>query len=373
MESLIEFIDAGLINNNDHTYPVCLYNHASLYKQEKNYDGYFALITMSANLNYDKAITELTNSYYKKLHLKQDHTKMLQFYEHTETWPHSANYLGYMYKKGLGVEKDFEKAIWCYKSADIENNTNAMIGLGIIFAYEECQFNDYQRGGDLLYNAYKRGNINANFFCANSFQYGGLQKYPDFTKTDMFNIYDDEIKVGNTNAMCEMAKLLNGHVDNNALYHKTAKGLCKLAGDNGDGYGYALYALYIQDKNFDKAYLFYIKGVELGDHSARRWLCDLVVEHPTYENKLLAYCVDNKNDKLLQIYKNKADLTNEFVTLYMQMRDLCNKNQQLIEDNQKLASENKKFAYKNKKLSNQNIQLIKENIILKDKNVTSLD
>uniref|UniRef100_A0A6C0CBS2 Sel1 repeat family protein n=1 Tax=viral metagenome TaxID=1070528 RepID=A0A6C0CBS2_9ZZZZ len=335
------------------------YEEAFSFKNAEKYDDYFAYMTMSANSGYKPAIKELTNDYYKKLHLKQNHQKMLQFYSVFSIYPHSANYLAYMHKKGFVVQKDLKRAIELYESADIENNTNAMVGLGIILTYEDSEFNDHKRGDELLYKAYKEGNMNANFYCANSYQYGGLTIYPDFTRAMMLHIYNDEINEGNTNAMCEMAKIINQNKDTS--HQEAVLRLCKQAGDDGNGYGYSLYALYIQDKNTEEAYDFYIKGIELGDHSSHIWVCELAIKHSEYENVLLDYAINNKNDKLFQMFKTKANLSDGYIASYVEVHELRIKNQQLLEENERLAKENKV-------LNGENIRLIKENIIIKENN-----
>jgi len=343
------------------------YACAQSHKQIEKYDDYFALITMAANLDHPAAMADLMNDYYKKLHLKQNHSIMLKFYELTKSYPSSANYLGYMHKKGLGVKKSFEQAIKYYESADIENNTNAMVGLGIIISYEDSEFNDSDRGCELLYKAYKQGNINANFYCADAFQYHDFTKYADFTYVNMLQIYEDEIKAGNTGAMCETAKIYYENSD--PLVHKTAHRLCKRAGENGNGYGYSLYALNIEEKNTDKAYAFYIKGVELGCHSAHMWICDLAIDYSMYKNNLWDYCISSGNTKLLKMFKDKSDTSDKYIELYTKNIDLTNLNKKLAEKNKKLVEENEKLAERNKILIDENIHLINKIIMIERENI----
>lgn len=88
-----------------------LYREALQFKLCEDYTRYSIYMVMSANKNYDLAIKHLFVDYTgDSVHLWQDHSLTKQFYEETQEYQFSQNYLGFMYYYGIGVQKDEEKA-----------------------------------------------------------------------------------------------------------------------------------------------------------------------------------------------------------------------------------------------------------------------
>src|SRR5437868_13955588 len=110
-----------------------LWDKAIEFRNNEDYDNCYIYMTMSAN--YDDQLAK-ENIYIDDLYLKQDHTKTFSFNEKTAYSneiknSYSLNYLGFMYKFGLGVDKDYEKAIQLYECAIIKNNNHAMNNLAV--------------------------------------------------------------------------------------------------------------------------------------------------------------------------------------------------------------------------------------------------
>jgi len=107
--------------------PEELYNKALIYKGQQDYDNYCMYMIMSANLDYHLAKIDLENDYEnERLFERQNHKNTWKFYEATQQYSYSANYLGYMYE----IEDDRwqrDKAIELYELA--KDNIHAINNL----------------------------------------------------------------------------------------------------------------------------------------------------------------------------------------------------------------------------------------------------
>src|SRR5437868_3521793 len=131
-----------------------LYLKAVEYKNNKDYTNCYIYMTMSANYDYELA---KDNIYADNLYLKQDHNKTLSFYEKTinlkATNSYSLHYLGFMYDMGLGVKKNYKKAMELYKKAIKKNNSDAMNNLAYMYEHELGVKRNYRKAIEL----YKKG------------------------------------------------------------------------------------------------------------------------------------------------------------------------------------------------------------------------
>lgn len=92
---------------------------------KQDYDQAVAWFTKAADNGCAEAMYELGNSYFKcALGLPQDYGKAVEWYKKGAQANSSNSFvnLGYCYEKGLGVEKDFWKAVECYSQAMLLGN-----------------------------------------------------------------------------------------------------------------------------------------------------------------------------------------------------------------------------------------------------------
>ncbi len=60
------------------------------------------------------------------------------------------NNIGYLYKNGLGVPKDFEEAYFWFKKAADKNNPIAQYNIGNMYCYGEGMEKDFAKGAEWL-------------------------------------------------------------------------------------------------------------------------------------------------------------------------------------------------------------------------------
>jgi len=345
--------------------PQAYYDEAQTYKKINDWDNYFVALVLADNYGHKIANLEMQQNYYTKLVLKQDHEKTYPYYNATRGYAGAATYLGYMFSNGINVTKNLTTASKMYSSCVSRGNTDAMVGLATILLDVNNDDRDPVQGMKYLYNAYRAENVNAYYHCANAYQYEGFgDKYPDFTYSHMIQIYYKEVNAGNTDAMCDLGKILDKKGE-----REMALRLYKRAGDDGDKYGYALYALSIETKKPDKAFDYYVKGIE--HRHAKIWMCDLVKNVARLEGKFFDYCVETANHELLKLYKDKYDVDDARIDLHLKQKecdklkkeinDLTIRNTKLSEENNILLKDNLGLRTENAFLTNQKNALIKQN------------
>jgi TPR repeat protein len=90
---------------------------------QDHFDNYSMYMTMSANLGYEPAQTFLHEDYAEtKYHMRQWWAFTKDFYIKTQNYAYSANYLGFMYDNGYGIEKDYKQAFILYKNAAVQKH-----------------------------------------------------------------------------------------------------------------------------------------------------------------------------------------------------------------------------------------------------------
>lgn len=349
--------------------PQAYYDEAQTYKKISDWDNYFVALILADSYGHKIANLEMQQNYYTKLVLKQDHKKTYPYYNAMHSHS-SATYLGYMFSNGIHVTKNLTTAHKMYDYSAARGDTDAMVGLATILLDVNNNDRDPVQGMKFLYGAYLADNVNAHYHCANAYQYEGFgDKYPTFTYSDMIRIYYKEVGAGNTDAMCNLGKILDQKGE-----HKMARRLYKRAGNEGDKYGYALCALSIENKNPDKAFDYYMKAIE--HRHAKIWTCDLVKNVARLEGKFLDYCIGMPNNELLKLYKDKYDVNSERINLYLKLQecdrlkkeidDLTVRNTKLSEENNMLLKANVGLKMENTVLANQKDALVKKNIKLQN-------
>ena len=149
-----------------------LYQKALSFKEKEkedydhtNYTNYIIHIVMSANYNYDKAIQDLYDEYGNlDLYSSQRGDISIPFYKATKEFSHSANYLGYLYRYGYSMsrnyngKKNYDKAFKYFEYAS-KDNSYAMVNLSRMFFEGKGVTIDLQKSKELLKKAIKLGNV----------------------------------------------------------------------------------------------------------------------------------------------------------------------------------------------------------------------
>lgn len=91
--------------------------------------------------------------------------------------------LGKQYENGLGVKKDFEKAVMCYREASINGNTDAMIKLGLCYLQGKGVRKDEVNAVRWFQKASKKNSAEGHYLLAKAFATGtGIDKDIDQAK-----------------------------------------------------------------------------------------------------------------------------------------------------------------------------------------------
>ena len=83
----------------------------------------------SARGNYKEAQYAVANMYFKGIDVERDYEKALYYFKSSKT-EYACFYVGYIYEKGIGVMQDYEKAYQYYNLAAEKNCIKAMNKLG---------------------------------------------------------------------------------------------------------------------------------------------------------------------------------------------------------------------------------------------------
>ena len=114
-----------------------LYNKAQEFLSVKKYDDYAIYLTMAANYDYPDAINDII---YNKWFKMQNFDNTYNFYFQTSNHPYleknsySLHYLARMYRLGISVESDCNKAIELYKKSIDKGCIHSITALG--YTYE---------------------------------------------------------------------------------------------------------------------------------------------------------------------------------------------------------------------------------------------
>ena len=139
-----------------------LYTKAIAFKQINDHNNYYIHMTMAANYGHSEAITCLDADYFTWENLTQNHSVTFSFYEQTKDFTYSLHYLAYMYRHGLGVEADHQKAIELYMRCVEEGKwAHSMNDLAMMYEHGIGVEKNYQKASGLYMRAIERGNKNA--------------------------------------------------------------------------------------------------------------------------------------------------------------------------------------------------------------------
>lgn len=98
------------------TDPETLLKKALQFKNNADYTNYFICLTMACNLNNRESVEEFKKNCLE-LFPQQDFNVTRHFYQETLNFSYSSNNMGYLYEEGLGVMKNYEKAVKLYQFA----------------------------------------------------------------------------------------------------------------------------------------------------------------------------------------------------------------------------------------------------------------
>ena len=132
-----------------------LYTKAIAFKQIKNYNNYSIYMTMAANYDHHQAINFLDDHDTEEIQ-KQDHSITFPFYERTKDFTYSSFYLAYMYHDGIGVEKNYQKAIELYMHAIEKGHACAMNNLAHMYYNGLGVEKNYQKAIELYMHAIEK-------------------------------------------------------------------------------------------------------------------------------------------------------------------------------------------------------------------------
>ena len=174
-----------------------LYTKAVTYKQNGDINNYCMYMTMAANYDHELAKQDLDDDYHNDLvHLKQNYSITLQFYEATKDYGYSANYLGYIYGHGnSGTNKNTDTANKLYELGVIFGNMYAMANLGLSYAGK-----DNAKAKELYELAANKGNCRAMNLLGNMY-------YKDKNYIKARELYEKAMRVDKGTAMQNLEKL----------------------------------------------------------------------------------------------------------------------------------------------------------------------
>lgn len=321
-----------------------IYDRALAHKDD--YNEFITNLTMAANLGYSPAIEALHMEYFSDNDRKQDFSVTKKFYEATMHYGYSCNYLAFMYKYGLGVEKNYRKANELFEKAVALGSPLAMVNLGCSYRHGHGVTVDYDKAAQLYQQA-----INVS----EKFGYDGLGTlYRDGEGVDKninktVELYEEGAKHNNPFAMRELAILYRDGtgVERNydkafSLLKKTAKfnysrAVSDLATFQCNGWGIEsdyISALALYEKaaeqgsgdavrnigfmyfhglgvnvDIDKAMECYKKAIEIGDPVAKNLLVELYTKHKCAypEDEIIEYFLEKKPEALTEIFGYDAE------------------------------------------------------------------
>ena len=131
------------------------------YYEMINYQKALQWYKKSAMENYKDAQYAIANMYFKGIGVDVDYEKALYYFKSSKT-EYACFYVGYIYEKGLGVEQDYKTAIkWYEKSAQM-GNSNSAYNLGVMHKMGQGTKVDFEKAISWYEKAAQKNNENAN-------------------------------------------------------------------------------------------------------------------------------------------------------------------------------------------------------------------
>ena len=178
-----------------------LFEKALTFKINGDYTKYAVHLTMAANKDYDLAIDECMKDYHNEtLHLKQNFLQTISFYEATQDYGYSLNYLGYIYNGGHSVLKDTNKAKQLYELGLQKGNSTAMFNLGL-------DEKDKKKRRELYEMATKLGHTRAMNFLGKMYLEGCAEAGIDRDLTKAKELFESAMKYDRDNALKNLVEL----------------------------------------------------------------------------------------------------------------------------------------------------------------------
>lgn len=275
--------------------PTDLFNQAIKFLKLLDYNNYFIYMTMAANLNHSDAIIYLNKDYDANNTSKQDHLQTLDFYVRTSNYSYSANYLGYMYENGIGIDQNYSKAIELYELAIESNDPAAMNNLANMYEHAKGLERNYFKAIELYEKAIKLNYSTAMNNLARMYQCGkGIER--NYSKA--IELYNQAIKLDNSTAMFNLAFMYE------------------------EGIGI--------EKNYSKAIELYKNAIALGDLDALNNLTSI------YRNSKKLFNESDINDYFIEKYPEKLKIIFGYSD---KMIKCLQENYVLKEENNKLKQE----------------------------------
>ncbi|ACE06312.1 hypothetical protein Aasi_0954 [Candidatus Amoebophilus asiaticus 5a2] len=251
-------------------------------KQAKDHTIYREIVSSVkayARAGNTLAQTNLGLMYKKGLGVKRDYKKAIEWYTKAANQGNIAaqNSLGYIYKEGKGVDPNYEKAIEWYTKAADQGNTVAQYNLGIIYKQEEGTVCDYQESIKWLTKAANQKNSYAQTSLGHMYYHGkGVRQ--DYQKA--IEWYIKAANQGNRDAQ--------------------------------DSLGYIYYNAKGVERDYEKARKWYEKAAKQGDRNSQTYL-GIMYKKGQGTDKDLAHAIywfmKARNEaELLRIFKLKSFL-----------------------------------------------------------------
>lgn len=172
--------------------------------EEKEPEKAFEIYTELANQGMVEAIHNLGIMYYDGEGTVQDYEKARILFEKSAKLGESASWymLGLIYDLALGVPKNIEKAITCYKYA--EDNTDAQYNLGCIYYNGEYVEQNYEKA------FYYFKDTTANELASSAYMVGRMYENGEGVKKDLkqaLDYYQKALELGSEEAKEDVIRL----------------------------------------------------------------------------------------------------------------------------------------------------------------------
>lgn len=146
------------------------YSFAYGCKKMKDYQGYYDHLLEAKRYGDKRAINSLGVAYEYGLGVKKDYAKALEYY-HEAINVNPSNGVAYtnlanMYKEGKGIEKDYHKALEYYQKANDLNIANALANLGILYLEGKGTNQNIELGLQFLKDAVDKDSSDGKLYMA---------------------------------------------------------------------------------------------------------------------------------------------------------------------------------------------------------------
>ncbi|MFC0877621.1 tetratricopeptide repeat protein [Saccharicrinis sp. FJH2] len=111
-------------------------------------------------------------------------------------------FLGMMYKKGKGTQKNYKNAFSCFRHAAKRGNSQAAIQMGLMYKYGQYKKQNYKKAFKIFQNEIDRPNHGYALFQLGNMYYKGLGCEQDYKKAfDLYYASNKKNSVNGSNAL----------------------------------------------------------------------------------------------------------------------------------------------------------------------------